>query len=107
MMPKKNRAGTNEVKEIFKTSNSLGSPSFSLRYTKGAGNDTKISFIVPKSVTKLAVKRNQLRRRGYAVLRKLSQGLPSGITGVFIFKRKEENVSVIENEIKNLLNKIN
>ena len=70
-------------------------------------NSPRISVIAPKSVAKLAVTRNLLRRRGYAVLSKYIDQFPFGIIGVFVFKKFQNDVSVIENEIKTILTKIN
>ena len=109
MLPKKNRVSTKEVEEIFKEGRLLFSPSFTFKYIKNKEKRIKISFIAPKSVAKLAVTRNLLRRRGYAVFEKNIK-LPlsiQGLTGVFIFKKYQDDVSIIENEIEKILIKIN
>jgi RNase P protein component len=67
----------------------------------------RISFIAPKKIAKLAVKRNFLRRKGYLILKKYIEQFPLGTLGVFIFKKPEENILKIENEIKKILSKIN
>ena len=124
MLPKKNRADTKAVKIIFKEGKFIVSPTLLFRFIiKSAksigqtyGNShrsdlwadlPKISFIVPKSVAKLAVKRNLLRRRGYAALSKYLDQFPLGLVGVFVFKKYQEDILIIENEIKNILKKIN
>lgn len=107
MLPKKNRAGTKEVELIFKEGKFIVSPNLTFRYSKSQNKEVKISFIAPKSVAKLAVKRNLLRRRGYSALEKHINYFPLRITGVFIFKKYQDNVLILENEIKNILNKIN
>ena len=63
-------------------------------------------MIAPKAVSRLAVKRNLLRRRGYRALEKYINEIPS-LLGVFIFKKYQDDVSILENEIKNIFNKIN
>lgn len=107
MLPKKNRAGTKEVELIFKEGKFIASFGLTFRYFKSHNKEVKISFIAPKSVAKLAVKRNLLRRRGYSALEKQIKLFPAGILGVFVFKKYQADVLIIENEIKNILSKIN
>jgi ribonuclease P protein component len=66
----------------------------------------QISFIAPKNIAKLAVKRNFLRRRGYAALKKYLDRFPLGFTGVFVFKKSIDSVSEIAQEIEIILNKL-
>ncbi len=106
MLPKKNRADTKAVEKIFKNSSVLSSPHFTFRFLI-AGGERQISFIAPKSVSKGAVERNYLRRLGYSALKKHLSASPAGITGVFIFKKYQDDISILENEIKNILGKIN
>jgi len=120
MLPKKNRVNTKEVDKIFKEGKYLVSSSFTFKYIQIPTGQTcvnshrsdlwtepKISFIAPKSVAKLAVKRNLLRRRGYTALEKYIKQFPLGIMGVFVFKKYQDDLFIIENEIKNILTKIN
>ena len=107
MLPKKNRVNTKEVEEIFKKGRFLNSPNLTFKFIKTNENGIRISFIAPKSVAKLAVKRNLLRRKGYSVLQRCINDFPVGITGVFVFKKAQEDISILENEIKNIIAKIN
>jgi len=111
MLPKRNRVVKKEVDLIFKQGRFIASPNFTFKFVKIPTSQTcgnaRISFIAPKSVAKLAVKRNLLRRRGYSVLGKYIDHFPAGILGVFVFKKYQDDVSVIENEIKTILSKIN
>ena len=108
MLPKKNRADKKAVEKIFKEGRFLNSPNLTFKFIKNENSPTpRISFIVPKSVSKLAVKRNLLRRLGYIVLCKHIKNLPKNISGVFLFKKYQDDVSIVENEIKNILSKIN
>src|SRR3989344_3714448 len=102
MLPKKNRVNTKEVDKIFKEGRSLVSLNLTFKYFKNYNKEVKVSFIAPKSVAKLAVKRNLLRRRGYSALGKYINQFPVGITGVFIFKKYQDDISILENEIKNI-----
>ena len=108
MLPKKNRADKKAVERIFKGGRVLNSPILTFKFVL-TNNSTipRISFIAPKNIAKLAVKRNLLRRLGYSVLKKYLKDFPAGIMGVFIFKKHQDDVSILENEIKNILNKIN
>ena len=114
MLPKKNRVNTKEVDKIFKVcppngreGKFLNSNNLTFKYLKNNSNKTKISFIAPKNIAKLAVKRNLLRRRGYVALKNYIDQFPVGLTGVFIFKKYQDEILIIENEIKNILGKIN
>ncbi len=105
MLSKKNRVSSKDVDLIFKSGKFISSPTFNFKFIKTPSNQWKISFIAPKSVAKSAVRRNLLRRLGYSVLKKINQS-PFGIIGVFLFKKNEDDVVVIENEIKNIFSKI-
>jgi ribonuclease P protein component len=109
MLPKKNRADTKTVENIFKVGRSYHGPTLHFRFIKeqGDSNSVRISVIAPKSVSKLAVKRNSLRRLGYSVIKKYLKDFPDGTRGVFIFKKYEKDVSILENEVKNILDKLN
>ncbi len=106
MLPKKNRVDRKGVEKIFKEGEFLSSPNLSFKYVKGVANERKISFVAPKSVAKLAVKRNLLRRRGYSALAKHLDQFPAGILAVFIFKKYQDDLSVLENEIKGAISRI-
>ena len=107
MLLKKNRVSTKEVETIFKSGSFLNSPSLTFKYIKTDNKEVKISFIAPKNVTKSAVVRNLLRRCGYSALAKHLKLSPLGVTGVFIFKKYQDDILILENEIKNVLSKIN
>jgi ribonuclease P protein component len=107
MLAKKNRVDKKEVEIIFKKGRVLNSPNLTFRFIVAGGGERRISFIAPKSVAKEAVKRNHLRRLGYGVLKKYLNDFPAGLTGAFIFKKYQDDVLILENEIKNILNKIN
>ena len=73
---------------------------------KLAGKTRVLGVDPAKNIAKIAVRRNLLRRKGYTVLRKYINRFPIGITGAFIFKKYQDDMSRIEDEIKNILNKI-
>jgi len=111
MLPKKNRADRKTVNKIFKEGRFLNSANLTFKYLPHPNplllkeEGFVISFVAPKSVANLAVKRNLLRRRGYSALEKYIKQFSSGIVGVFIFKKYQDDISILENEIKNILNK--
>jgi len=113
MLPKKNRVSTKEVDKIFKACPPNGregkfviSPNLTFKYLKNDDKSVKISFLVPKNIVKLVVKRNLLRRRGYSALEKFFKFSPSGIVGVFVFKKYQDDITILENEIKTIFSKI-
>ncbi|MFZ2149940.1 MAG: ribonuclease P protein component [Minisyncoccia bacterium] len=106
MLPKKNRADKKTVEAVFKEGKFINSPDFTFKFINTNTGSKKISIIVPKSVSKLAVKRNLLRRLGYSVLEKKLMDFPLGIQGVFVFKKYQDNILIIENEIKSISDKI-
>ena len=118
MLPKKNRADKKLVEKIFQEGKFINSPNLTLKFIKEKILVPQISFITPKSVSKKAVERNLLRRQGYFILKKYFHKFPVGFSGVFIFgkksmeffggrKNKKRNpIKNLEDEIKNILNKI-
>lgn len=108
MLLKKNKADKKTIEKIFKVGKTINSSLFVFKFILNKSSlQSHFSFIVPKNIVKLAVKRNLLKRKGYFALEKNIKQFPFGIWCVFIFKKKEENILKIEHEIKNILNKIN
>ena len=66
-----------------------------------------VFLIEKKNKEKFAVIRNLLRRRGYSALQKNIKLSPFGLLGVFIFKKYQDDILMLENEIKNIFSKIN
>ena len=126
MLSKKNRVDKKLTNEIFKKGRFINSSNLTLKFFISASaknNDKKafpprVSFITPKTVSKNAVVRVLLRRRGYAVLQRYLCNFPAGFAGAFVFgknglsvfggrKNKENNpIKNLENEIKEILHKI-
>lgn len=108
MLPKKNRADKKAVEKVFKEGKFLNSPNLTFKFTLTNNSAApRISFIVPKTISKKAVSRNKLRRLGYAVLKNYINKFPSGLAGVFIFKKYQDNSFILEDEIKTIFDKIN
>jgi len=107
MLPKKNRLDKKTIEKIFKEGKFISSSSLTLKFLMPQEKKRQMSFIVPKNVAKLAVKRNLLRRKGYVALEKYFKNFPIGFLGVFIFKKYQDDILILENEIKNILSKVN
>jgi ribonuclease P protein component len=108
MLPKRNRVNKKEVDEIFKSGSFVNSPNLTFKFLLKKGIiGPKVSFISPKSISKKAVIRNKLRRIGYNILKKYKKDFPSELIGVFVFRKYQDDVSIIENEIKTIFSKIN
>lgn len=120
MLPKKNRVDSETIKQIFQKGRFVSSPNLTLKFIlSGKPQGARISVVAPKTVAKSAVKRNLLRRRGYAALAEYIDRFPLGLLGAIVFsknslelfggrKNKELDPKTnIANEIKTLLNKIN
>lgn len=119
MLSKINRSDRKDIKQIFEFGRFVNSQNLTLKFILEKTKNKKVSFIVPKTVSKKAIIRNLLRRRGYAILRKYFSRIPVGFKGVFLFGKKSVNafggrktktfnpILNLENEIKNLLHKIN
>ena len=106
MLKKENRVDKSSIDRIFKEGRFVGSPNLTFKYILSPNlKSSRISFIAPKSVAKLAVKRNYLRRRGYDVLKKVS--IPPSLIGVFIFKKIILSIPELEDEVKKIFSKIN
>jgi ribonuclease P protein component len=107
MLPKKNRVDRKLIEQIFKIGRFVNSQNLSFKFLLGKDRAQKrISFVVPKSVSRSAVKRNLLRRRGYTALREHFNDFPAGLSGVFIFKTSTGTTPELEKEIKIILSKL-
>jgi len=104
MLQKRNRNDRKKVASVLRSGESLKTPNLQLKFLLETAGNPQISFIAPKTIAKNSVKRNFLRRRGYHLIQKHLSGLPTGLRGVFIFKRTDAN---IENDIKEIFNKLN
>lgn len=106
MLPKKNRVDKKTIEKIFQEGSFVNSSNLTLKFLKKRAGEKRISFIAPKSVARLAVQRNFLRRLGYRALTKQLDKFPLGFVGVFIFKKNIDSVQEIEKEIKIILTKL-
>lgn len=108
MLPKKNRADRKMIEKVFKEGKSLSLVNLSFKFVVSPlSNTPKISIIVPKTVAKKAVDRNSLRRKGYLALKNFINNFPKEIIGVVVFKQYQNDISIIEDDVKKILSKIN
>ena len=119
MLLKKNRVNKKLFELILQKGKFINSSNLSFKFFNDKNTSLPhLSFVVPKVITKSAVKRNFLRRRGYIILGKYLKDIPDSLAGIFFFnknslelfggrKNKEYNgAQNLENEIKFILNKI-
>ena len=118
MLSKKNRVDKKLIDQIFKDGKFVNSPNLTFKFLNNKDLPNKIAFIVPKTVSKKAVNRNLLRRRGYSILKKYIKQFPSGISGAFIFSKKSfelfgkkksktyNPIQALELEIKAIVNRL-
>ena len=110
MLAKKNRISRALFNTLLKDGAFFPSANLSLRVTKTQKGLSKFSFVVSKKVSKSAVVRNLLRRRGYSALQsaldreKISTG---GFLGAFFFKKGADKLDFksIQSEVVFLLKK--
>lgn len=89
MLSKKNKADRKTIEKIFKKGIFVNSTNLTLRFLYTKDNHLpRVSFIVPKTVAKMAVTRNLLKRRGYHLAKSYLNTLPRGFVGVIIFGKK-------------------
>jgi ribonuclease P protein component len=105
MLPRGNRADKKTLEEVFRVGKFLNSPNLTFKFIQkdNLASKPRISFIVPKAVSKKAVERNMLRRKGYSALAKHFDKFPAGINGVFLFKKPIRTTLELGEEIKTIL----
>lgn len=106
MLPKNKRVDKKMLERVFREGRSIHLSTLQFKYIKGDG--PRVSVIAPKSIARLATKRNALRRQAYRALAPRINNLSRDIVGIFIFKKNPtEDVKVLENEIETIFHKIN
>jgi ribonuclease P protein component len=112
MLPKKNRISRVLFDTVLKDGAFFHSQNLSFRVVKAQKRLSKFSFVVSKKVSKSAVVRNLLRRRGYSVLKsiigtKSKEKMDNAILGAFFFKKGAEKLGFdeVRGEIEFLLKK--
>lgn len=110
MLPQKNRIPRSLFESVLKEGSVFHSPHLYFRVVKTQSGLSKFSFVVSKKVSKSAVSRNLLRRRGYSIIRSLfgKEKMNAGIIGAFFFKKGAEKIdfAALREEIWFLLKKV-
>jgi ribonuclease P protein component len=91
MLPKSKRVTIRAFEEAMKGGVRIHAPHFFVMVTKAKNEverdiHAKVAVTVSKKVEKLAVKRNRIKRRIYAILRENYRLLPQGTTSLFFAK---------------------
>lgn len=98
-----------EIRSVFLNKGELiRGKSFNFKYLSDKGKRQKIVFVVSSKVSRTAVGRNKLKRRGRYIINKHKDSLPSGIVGAFIANQNSSKLNFVEmeNEILEILRKI-
>ena len=107
MLKKKNRVNKHLFTDIIQKGVVYYSQNLSLRFIKTQNQKPRFSVYVPKKELKSAVKRNLLRRRAQAVLRKILTKVDQKINCVILLKKGALDLPFLklEDEIIFLLKK--
>jgi len=105
MLPKKQRINRALFQEVLSKGARYHSPHLSLCVLWKATNTRQFAFVVSKKILRLAVTRNKVRRRGYAIVRGLKEEVSPSIVGAFFFKKGAERLLFValKQEIRDLL----
>lgn len=94
------------LERVFREGRSIHLSTLQFKYIKGDG--PRVSVIAPKSIARLATKRNALRRQAYRALASHINNLSQDIVGIFIFKKvPAEGAEILNDEIETIFHKIN
>lgn len=106
MLSKRERLDKKSIEQIFKKGRVINSPSFSFKFLVKELPHSRIAFIAPKKIAKLATRRNFLRRKGFNIFKKYKKILPYPILGAFVFKKYVDSTTLLESEIKTIISKL-
>lgn len=88
MLPKASRIRATEFPALLGSTRSIHGRLLSISYTSPDSTISgKFAVVAPKSVAKLAVDRNKLRRRVYAILREYKAAITPGVTCMVFLKK--------------------
>jgi ribonuclease P protein component len=93
MLPKSERLNRRAFEEVFQKGKNHRGRYVRLQTLVRSGR-TESAVVVPKSVARKAVDRNQLRRRGYAALERIS--LPQNYAFIVFMTPASKNISVTD-----------
>jgi len=108
MLPKENRLKKEkEFEAVFKGGRTIKGDNIFLRYLSNGTDKTKVGFVVSKKVSKLAVRRNKIKRRMREIVRLRKKEIKEGLSIIFIALPPINNAGyeVIKKDIESLFNK--
>jgi len=107
MIPKKNRISKDFFEKISKKGKSFHSPIFSVKILENNEKISRFSTVVSKKVSKIAPKRNLIKRRVNSVLNNNKNTIKPGFFVVFYVKpgALDQSFDQIKEETLDLLKK--
>ena len=108
MIPSSRKVGKSLFKSLMEKGKSFYSESFSARvFLSGTSELARFSVVVAKKLEKSAVKRNQIKRRTYSLLRPHLATAKIGSLCVFFIKKKigTKSLPALRIEIETVLRK--
>jgi len=107
MIPKKNRISKGFFEEINKNGKGLSSPFLSIKYLQNGQKISLFATVVSKKVSKIAPKRNLIKRRVNCVLNNHKNAIKPGFFVVFYIKpgALDRSFDQIKQETLDLLKK--
>lgn len=100
MLPKKKRVST-EMFKVVDMGKTYHHPLLSVRKAKSTDTTNHFAVVVSTKVAKTAVKRNQIRRRIYSIIKKIEHKLPSPF--VYLIFVKKDGVLATFQELETAL----
>lgn len=107
MLKKQNRINKKLFKVVFEEGKPFSSGHIFLKTKKTGGDNALFSFVAPLKVSKRAVVRNKLKRRGRYVAKKHLDLLKKGNATLVFFKKDSEKMKFadLEEEILKIFKK--
>ncbi|MDD4531726.1 MAG: ribonuclease P protein component [Candidatus Pacebacteria bacterium] len=108
MLPKENRLKKEkEFEAVFKGGRTIRGNNIFLRYLANGTDKTKVGFVVSKKVSKLAVKRNRIKRRMREIVRLKKKDIKEGLSVIFVAlpSSGDAGYEEIKRDIESLFNK--
>lgn len=104
MLPSKSRVGVGLFNTIMRKGRTINGSALYIRFIKGQGPN--FSVVAPKKTAGKRMVKNKAKKRVYAALRELKDGLPHDIQGLFFIKDVEKETTSYKSEITAFLSKI-
>jgi ribonuclease P protein component len=102
--------GYGSLRNVYKHGVGVRGSLISLRYAvRGPHKPYRVAVVVSRKVSKSAVKRNRIRRRVYAVVRRLEDSIPAGtdlVFTVFSAQTADTESAKLQALVEKLLNQV-